>query len=153
MTNFDDTNFEDQLYLLELSTYLEPKSQYSFDDTYFEDQLYLLELSTYLEPKSQYSFDYTFQSIDKEIPNFALWDTCIDGPAPSPYQEGDHAPWNWYTQYWFNCTTTIKVPSSTKTSSETSSTTPSKTTKPSIPETSSTCTKLCLPPPTTICST
>jgi len=33
-----------------------------FDDTYFEDHLYLLELSTFLEPKSQYSFDHTFQS-------------------------------------------------------------------------------------------
>jgi len=41
-----------------------------FDDTYFEDHLYLLELSTYLEPKSQYSFDYTFQSIDSEFANY-----------------------------------------------------------------------------------
>ena len=38
-----------------------------FDDTYFEDHLYLLELSTFLEPQSQYSFDYTFQSINDEI--------------------------------------------------------------------------------------
>jgi len=38
-----------------------------FDDTYFEDHLSLLELSTFLEPKSQYSFDYTFQSINDEI--------------------------------------------------------------------------------------
>ena len=21
----------------------------------------------------------------------------------TPYQEGDHEPWNWYTQYWLNC--------------------------------------------------
>jgi len=74
-----------------------------FDDTYFEDHLYLLELSTYLEPKSQYSFDYTFQSIDSEIANYEQWDTYNDGPIPTPYQEGDHKPWNWYTQYWFNC--------------------------------------------------
>jgi len=32
--------------------------------TYFEDHLYLLEISTLLELKTQYSFDYTFQSID-----------------------------------------------------------------------------------------
>jgi len=40
--------------------------------TYFEDHLYLLELYTYLEPKSQYSFDYTFQSIDTQIANYEL---------------------------------------------------------------------------------
>jgi len=28
--------------------------------TYFEDHLYLLELSTLLEPRTQYSFNYTF---------------------------------------------------------------------------------------------
>jgi len=74
-----------------------------FDDTYFEDHLYLLELSTFLEPKTQYSFDYTFQSIDEEISNYKQWDTFSDGPIPTPYQEGDHEPWNWYTQYWSNC--------------------------------------------------
>jgi len=74
-----------------------------FDDTYFEDHLYLLELSSFLEPKSQYSFDYTFQLIDSELANYGLWDTYNDGPVPTPYQEGDHEPWNWYTQYWFNC--------------------------------------------------
>jgi len=58
----------------------------NFDDTYFEDHLYLLKLSTYLEPKSQYSFDYTFQSIDNEVANFELWDMCIDGPGPTPFQ-------------------------------------------------------------------
>jgi len=41
-----------------------------FDATYFEDHLYLLELSTYLEPKSQYALDYTFQSIDEEIATY-----------------------------------------------------------------------------------
>jgi len=73
------------------------------DDTYFEDHLYLLELSTFLESKSQDSFDYTFQSIDNEIANFELWDIESDGATPSPTQEGDHEPQNWYTQYWFNC--------------------------------------------------
>jgi len=74
-----------------------------FDDTYFKDHLYLLELSTFLEPKSQCSFDYTFQSIDNEIANYELWDTYTDSPVPTPYQEGDHEPQNWHTQYWFNC--------------------------------------------------
>jgi len=41
-----------------------------FDDTYFKDHLYLLELSTFLEPKSQYSFAYTFQTIDDEISKY-----------------------------------------------------------------------------------
>jgi len=74
-----------------------------FDDTYFEDHLYLLELSTLLEPKSQYSFYYTFQSIDSELANYKLWDPFSDGPILTPYQEGDHKPWNWYTQYRLNC--------------------------------------------------
>jgi len=26
-----------------------------------------------------------------------------DGPIPTPYQEGDYEPWNWYTQYCLNC--------------------------------------------------
>jgi len=71
--------------------------------TYFEDHLYLLELSILLESKSQYSFDYMFQSIDSELANYELWDTFSNGPIPTPYQEGDHGPWNWYTQYWLNC--------------------------------------------------
>jgi len=74
-----------------------------FDDTYFEDHLYLLELSTFLELKSQYSFDYTFQSIDSELAGYEQWDTFSDRPIPTPYQEGDHEPWNWSTQYWLNC--------------------------------------------------
>jgi len=74
-----------------------------FDDTYFEDHLYLVELSTFLEPKIQYSFDYTFQSIDDEISKYEQWETLINGPIHTPYLEGDHEPWNWYTQYWFNC--------------------------------------------------
>jgi len=74
-----------------------------FDTTYFEDHLYLLEISTFLEPKSQYSFDHTFQSIDDEIANYELWNEYNDGPIPTAYQEGDHEPWNWYTQYWSNC--------------------------------------------------
>jgi len=64
----------------------------NFDDTYFEDQLYLLELSTFLEHKSQYSFDYTFQSIDSELADYEQWDTFRDGPIPMPYLEGDHEP-------------------------------------------------------------
>jgi len=75
-----------------------------FDATYFEDHLFLLELSTFLEPQSQYSFDYTFQSIDSELANYEQWDTLIDGPIPQAYQEGHYDPWNWYTQYWLNCT-------------------------------------------------
>jgi len=74
-----------------------------FDATYLEDHLYLLELSSLLEPKSQYSFDYTFQSIDHELSNYEQWDTDIDGPTPIPTEEHDHAPQNWYTQYWLNC--------------------------------------------------
>jgi len=73
------------------------------DVTYFEDHLYLLELSTFLEPKSQYSFDYTFQSIDEEIAKYEQWEEFSDGPTPTPYQKGDHKPWNWYMQYWSNC--------------------------------------------------
>jgi len=61
-----------------------------FDDTYFEDHLYLLKLSTFLEPKLQYSLDYMFQSIDTEIASYDLWDTYSDGPVPTPTQEGDH---------------------------------------------------------------
>jgi len=71
--------------------------------TYFEDHLYLRKLSTFLEPKSQYSFDNTFQSIDEEITIYEQWEEFSDGPIPTPYQEGDHEPWNWYTQYWFTC--------------------------------------------------
>jgi len=74
-----------------------------FDSTHFEDHLYLLELSTFLELRSQYSFDYTFQSIDSKLAGYEQWDTFSDGPIPTPYQEGDHEPWNWYTQYWLNC--------------------------------------------------
>jgi len=73
-----------------------------FDDTYFEDHLYLLELLTFLEPKSQYSFDYIFQSIDSELANYEQWDTFSDGPIPTTFLEGDHEPWNLYTQYWLN---------------------------------------------------
>jgi len=71
--------------------------------TYVEDHLYLLELSTFLEPKSQYAFDYTFQSMDSVLANYEQWDTLSDGPIPTPYQEGDYEFWNWYTQYWLNC--------------------------------------------------
>jgi len=66
----------------------------NFDTTYFEDHLYLLELSTYLEPKSQYALDYTFQSINEEIANYEQWEEFNDGPIPTPYQEGDHELWN-----------------------------------------------------------
>jgi len=51
-----------------------------FYNTYFEDNLYLLELSTFLEPKSQDSFNYTFQSIDSELATYEQWDTFSDGP-------------------------------------------------------------------------
>ena len=53
-----------------------------FDDTYFEDHLYLLELSTFFEPKIQYSFDDTFQSIDDEIAKYEQWEEFFDGPKP-----------------------------------------------------------------------
>jgi len=51
-----------------------------FDDTYFEDHVYLLELSTFLEPKSQCSFDYIFKSIDDEISKHEQWEEFFDGP-------------------------------------------------------------------------
>jgi len=54
-----------------------------FDDTYFEDHLYLLELSTYLEARSQYSLNYTFQSIDDEISKYKRWEEFFDGPRPT----------------------------------------------------------------------
>jgi len=73
----------------------------SFDDTYFEDHLYLLELSTFLEPKTQYHFDYTFQSIDAQIANFESWNEFFNGPRPTT--ETDCTPYNWYTQQWANC--------------------------------------------------
>jgi len=68
-----------------------------FDDTYFKDHLYLLELSTYLEPKSQYSFDYTFQSIDSEIANYEKWEETSNGPKPL-YETIECDPYHWYTQ-------------------------------------------------------
>jgi len=74
-----------------------------FDDTYFEDHLYLLELSTFLEPKTQYSFDYTFQSIDSEIANYEKWEETIDGPKPI-HETIECTPYHWYTQQWLNCT-------------------------------------------------
>ena len=55
------------------------------DITHFEDHLYLLELSTFLEPKSQYSFNYSFQSIDEEIAKYVQWVEFSDGPIPTPY--------------------------------------------------------------------
>jgi len=73
-----------------------------FDDTYFEDHLYLLELSTFLEPKSQYSFDYTFQSIDNKITKYEQWEEFFDGPK-SIQETIECAPYHWYTQQWWNC--------------------------------------------------
>jgi len=73
-----------------------------FDDTYFEDHLYLLELATFLEPKSQYSFDYTFQSIDNEIAKYEQWDEFFDGPRAA-HKKVECAPYHWYTQQWWNC--------------------------------------------------
>jgi len=105
-----------------------------FDDTYFEDHLYLLELSTYLEPKSQYSLDYTFQSIDSELANYELWDTCNDGPIPTAYQEGDPSPGIGIRNTGSTAPTTTKAPSSQKMSSEISVIITSPTTKPSTPE-------------------
>jgi len=72
-----------------------------FDTTYFEDHLYLLELHTIKEPQSQYSFDYTFQSINSELASYQQWEEEIDGAIP--VQEVDCAPYNWYTQRWWNC--------------------------------------------------
>jgi len=50
--------------------------------TYFEDHLYLRELSTFMEPKSQYLFDYTFQSIDEEIAKYEQWQEFRVLPQP-----------------------------------------------------------------------
>jgi len=72
-----------------------------FDASYFEAHLYLLEISTLLEPKTQYSFDCTFQSIDAKIANFELCNEFFDGPKPTA--EIDCTPYNWYTQQWWNC--------------------------------------------------
>jgi len=72
-----------------------------FDTTYFEDHHYLLEVSTLLEPKTQYSFDYTFQSINTEIANFKSWNEFFDGPKPTA--KIDCTPYKWYTQQWWNC--------------------------------------------------
>jgi len=73
-----------------------------FDDTYFEDHLYLLELSTLLEPKTQYSFDYTLQSIDDEISKYAQWEEFFNVPKPV-HKTIECAPYHWYTQQWWNC--------------------------------------------------
>jgi len=73
-----------------------------FDDTYFEDHLYLLKLSTFLEPKSQYSFDYTFQSIDNEISKYEQWEEFFDGPKLI-HETIECTPYHWYTQQWWNC--------------------------------------------------
>jgi len=73
-----------------------------FDDPYFEDHLYLLELSTFLEPKSQYSFDYTFQSIDDEISKYEWWEEFFDRSRPI-HETIEYAPYDWYTQQWWNC--------------------------------------------------
>jgi len=67
-----------------------------FNDTYFEDHLYLLELSTFLEPKFLYSFDYTFQSIDNEISKHEQWGECFDGPKLI-HETIVCAPYHWYT--------------------------------------------------------
>jgi len=73
-----------------------------FNDTYFEDHLYLLELSTFLEPKTQSSFDYTFQSIDDEISKYEQWEEFFHGPKPV-YETIECALCHWYTQQWWNC--------------------------------------------------
>jgi len=70
--------------------------------TCFEDHLYLLELSTFLEPKSQYSFDYTFQSIDNEISKYEQWEEFFDGTKPI-HETIECVPYHWYTQQWRNC--------------------------------------------------
>jgi len=67
-----------------------------------EDHLYLLELSTFLEPKSQYSFDYTFQSIDSELTNHEKCEETINGPKPI-HETIECTPYHWYTQHWWNC--------------------------------------------------
>jgi len=73
-----------------------------FDDTYFEDHLYLLELSTFLEPRSQYFLDYTFQSIDDEISKYEWWEEFFDRPKPI-HETIECTPYHWYTQQWWNC--------------------------------------------------
>jgi len=73
-----------------------------FDGTFFEDHLYLLELSTFLEPKLQYSFDHIFQSIDDEIAKYKQWEEFLDGPKPT-HKTIVCAPYHWYIQQWWNC--------------------------------------------------
>jgi len=73
-----------------------------FNDSYFEDHLYLLELSTFLEPRFQYSFDYTFQSINNESSKYEQWKELFYGPKPI-HGTIECTPYNWYTQQWWNC--------------------------------------------------
>jgi len=107
-----------------------------FDDTYFEDHLYLLELSTFLEPKSQYSFDYIFQSINDEISKYEQWEEFFDGPKPI-HKTIECALYHWYTQQWWNCALLFQPANLTRTNSWTCSTTTSTTTQLSTVETSS----------------
>jgi len=67
-----------------------------------QDHQYLLEFSNIFKPTIQYSFDYTFASIDS-ILDLNECNTELDGPAAQT-KEIDDISWNWYTQYWFNCT-------------------------------------------------
>jgi len=70
-----------------------------------QDQFFLLDLATILEPQSSYQFDYTFGSIHEEIANTLKeeneWNESRDGPAP--VELNDITPWYWYTQYWSTC--------------------------------------------------
>jgi len=70
--------------------------------THFDDHLYLLELSTLLEPRSQYSLDYTFQLIDSELATYEQWEPEFDRPKPT-HEKIDCTPYHWYSQRWFNC--------------------------------------------------
>ena len=111
-----------------------------FDNTYFEDHRYLLELSTFLEPKSQYVFDYTFQSVDDEISKYEQWEEFLTdlsqsmGRSSAPCTIG--IPSSGGTVHFYS-----NRPTSTKTNSLITSTTISTTTLLSTVETSSICIK------------
>jgi len=68
----------------------------SFEKNHF----FLLELANVFEPQTSYHLDHTYSSID-QIADLSKWDESIDGPTTT--EEIDCTPWNWYTQYWFNC--------------------------------------------------
>jgi len=65
-----------------------------------KEHFFLLELENVFEPQSSYHHDYSYSSIE-QIADLSSWDESINGPTPT--EQTDCTPQNWYTQYWFNC--------------------------------------------------